>query len=47
VPFLRQQAGRFASVSEATSGAISVQLNSIVSESAITRRIVKDHSIYE
>jgi len=45
LPFLRQQAGRAASASGASSGAISIQLKIISSESAIERRIVEQYSL--
>jgi hypothetical protein len=41
LPFLRQQAGRLTSASGANSGAISIQLKSIISATAIERRIAK------
>jgi hypothetical protein len=47
LPLLRQHAGRLASASGAKSGAISIQLNNIINESAIVRRIAKGHSICE
>jgi len=39
LPFLRQHAGRLASASGASTGAISIQLKSIISEIEIARRI--------
>jgi hypothetical protein len=39
LPFLRQHGGRFALASGPNSGAISIQLNNIISESAIMRRM--------
>jgi hypothetical protein len=41
LPFFRQQAGRLASALTGRSGAISVQLNNIISEIAMARRMAK------